>query len=57
MDLATGQITKIRRVKNYKVPEDGSGFIAYLKAPAFSFWSSSCVLGFFFCILYYYIIP
>ncbi len=33
MDLATGQVAKIERVKNYQVPEDGAGFIAYLKEP------------------------
>ena len=33
MNLATGQITKISRVKNYKVPVDGAGFVAYLKEP------------------------
>ncbi|MEK7723310.1 MAG: hypothetical protein AAB336_03100, partial [Acidobacteriota bacterium] len=31
MDLATGQVTKVENVKNYQVPEDGSGFIAILK--------------------------
>lgn len=30
MDLSNGQVVKIDRVKNYQVPEDGSGFIAYL---------------------------
>ena len=30
MDLASGQVAKIDRVKNFQVPEDGSGFIAYL---------------------------
>jgi dipeptidyl aminopeptidase/acylaminoacyl peptidase len=30
MDLSTGQVTRIDRVKNFQVPEDGSGFIAYL---------------------------
>src|SRR5262245_61045802 len=37
MDLATGQVAKIDRAKNFQVPEDGSGFIAYLmesKPPA-----------------------
>jgi dipeptidyl aminopeptidase/acylaminoacyl peptidase len=34
MDLATGQVTKIERVKSYQVPEDGAGFVAYLKEPA-----------------------
>jgi dipeptidyl aminopeptidase/acylaminoacyl peptidase len=30
MDLATGTVTRIERVKTFRVPEDGSGFIAYL---------------------------
>ena len=30
MDTATGQVTRIERVKSFQVPEDGSGFIAYL---------------------------
>src|SRR5687767_3424664 len=30
MDLSSGQVAKIDRVKNFQVPEDGSGFIAYL---------------------------
>src|SRR2546423_1021763 len=30
MDLASGQVAKIDRVKNFQVPEDGGGFIAYL---------------------------
>jgi len=30
MDLSNGTVTKIERVKNFQVPEDGSGFIAYL---------------------------
>ena len=30
MDLSTGQISRVERVKNFQVPEDGSGFIAYL---------------------------
>jgi dipeptidyl aminopeptidase/acylaminoacyl peptidase len=30
MDLTTGEVTKIERVKNFQVPEDGAGFIAYL---------------------------
>jgi len=29
MDVASGQVTKIDRVKNFQVPEDGVGFIAY----------------------------
>src|SRR5688572_9402205 len=31
MDLTSGQVAKIERVKNFQVPEDGPGFIAYLK--------------------------
>jgi dipeptidyl aminopeptidase/acylaminoacyl peptidase len=30
MDLANGQVARIERVKSFQVPEDGSGFIAYL---------------------------
>jgi dipeptidyl aminopeptidase/acylaminoacyl peptidase len=30
MDLSSGQVARIERVKNFQVPEDGSGFIAYL---------------------------
>src|SRR2546426_1951064 len=30
MDLSSGQVTRVERVKNFQVPEDGSGFIAYL---------------------------
>ena len=30
MDFSSGQVAKIERVKNFQVPEDGSGFIAYL---------------------------
>jgi dipeptidyl aminopeptidase/acylaminoacyl peptidase len=30
MDLSTGTVTKIEKVKTFRVPEDGSGFIAYL---------------------------
>ncbi len=33
MDLSSGQVAKIDRVKNFQVPEDGSGFIAYLSEP------------------------
>lgn len=29
MDLSTGQVTRIERVKSFKVPESGSGFVAY----------------------------
>lgn len=30
MDLSSGQVTKVERVKSFQVPEDGSGYIAYL---------------------------
>jgi dipeptidyl aminopeptidase/acylaminoacyl peptidase len=30
MDLSNGTVTKIERVKSFQIPEDGSGFIAYL---------------------------
>ena len=30
MDTSTGQVTRVEKVKNFQVPEDGSGFIAYL---------------------------
>lgn len=33
MDLSTGNVTRIDRVKSFQVPEDGSGFIAYLLEP------------------------
>ncbi len=36
MDLSNGTVTRIERVKTFRVPEDGSGFIAYqmeAKAP------------------------
>ena len=33
MDLAAGTVTRIDNVKNFRVPEDGSGFIAYLAEP------------------------
>src|SRR5258706_10443296 len=33
MDTSTGQVTRIERVKSFQVPEDGSGFIAYLLKP------------------------
>jgi dipeptidyl aminopeptidase/acylaminoacyl peptidase len=29
MDLSSGQVTRIERVKNFQVPEDGSGWLAY----------------------------
>jgi dipeptidyl aminopeptidase/acylaminoacyl peptidase len=30
MDLSTGEVAKIERVKSFQVPEEGAGFIAYL---------------------------
>ncbi|MEK6336799.1 MAG: prolyl oligopeptidase family serine peptidase [Acidobacteriota bacterium] len=33
MNLASGDVARIERVKNFQVPEDGSGFIAYLLEP------------------------
>jgi len=33
MDLTTGEVTRIERVKSFQVPEDGAGFIAYLLEP------------------------
>ena len=33
MDLNTGEVTRIERVKSFQVPEDGAGFIAYLLEP------------------------
>ena len=30
MDLSNGTVTRVEKVKNFQVPEDGSGFIAYL---------------------------
>ncbi len=33
MDLSNGTVTRIERVKTFRVPEDGSGFIAYLHEP------------------------
>ena len=30
MDLSNGTVTRIERVKTFRVPEDGAGFIAYL---------------------------
>jgi dipeptidyl aminopeptidase/acylaminoacyl peptidase len=29
MDLANGQVTRIEKVKNFQVPEDGAGWVAY----------------------------
>jgi acetyl esterase/lipase len=33
MDLATGQVTAIERVKSFKVPEESGAFVAYLLEP------------------------
>src|SRR5258706_11708547 len=33
MDTASGQVTRIERVKSFQVPEDGAGLIAYLLEP------------------------
>src|SRR5207245_1617501 len=33
MDVSSGQVTRIENVKSFQVPEDGSGFIAYLLEP------------------------
>src|SRR5687768_9322999 len=33
MDTSTGAVTRVEKVKNFQVPEDGSGFIAYLLEP------------------------
>lgn len=33
MDLASGQVTRVERIKNFQVPEDGAGYIAYLLEP------------------------
>lgn len=33
MDLSTGTVTRIEKVKNFQVPEDVGGFIAYLLEP------------------------
>ncbi len=30
MDLSTGTVSRVEKVKTFRVPEDGSGFIAYL---------------------------
>ena len=30
MDLSTGDVTRVERVKSFQVPEDGKGFIAYI---------------------------
>src|SRR4030095_1471859 len=31
MDLSNGTVTRVERVKSFRVPEDGSGYFAYLK--------------------------
>jgi dipeptidyl aminopeptidase/acylaminoacyl peptidase len=33
MDLSTGTVTRIEKVKTFRVPEDGGGYIAYLLEP------------------------
>src|SRR5262249_8173368 len=33
IDLSSGQVTSVEKVKNFQVPEDGSGYIAYLMEP------------------------
>jgi dipeptidyl aminopeptidase/acylaminoacyl peptidase len=33
LDLSTGMVTRIEKVKTFRVPEDSSGFIAYLFEP------------------------
>lgn len=33
MDLSTGEVTRVERVKSFQVPEEGAGFIAYLLEP------------------------
>ena len=33
MDLSNGTITRVERVKNFRVPEDGAGYFAYLMEP------------------------
>jgi dipeptidyl aminopeptidase/acylaminoacyl peptidase len=33
MDLSNGTVTRVERVKTFRVPEDGPGFIAYLLEP------------------------
>ncbi len=30
MDLSSGQVTRVERVKSFQVPEDGAGWVAYL---------------------------
>jgi dipeptidyl aminopeptidase/acylaminoacyl peptidase len=33
MDVSNGQVVRVERVKNFQVPEDSSGFVAYLLEP------------------------
>lgn len=33
MDLSTGNVTRIEKVKNFQLPEDAGGFVAYLLEP------------------------
>lgn len=33
MDISSGAVTRVEKVKNFQVPEDASGFIAYLLEP------------------------
>ena len=33
MDLASGEVARVERVKSFQVPEEGAGFIAYLLEP------------------------
>ena len=33
MDLSTGQVITIERVKSFQLPEDGAGYLAYLSEP------------------------
>ena len=33
MDLTTGEVARLERVKSFQVPEDGAGFLAYLLEP------------------------
>ncbi len=33
MDLATGRVMRVERVKDFQVPEEGAGFIAYHREP------------------------
>ncbi|HEY2960830.1 MAG TPA: prolyl oligopeptidase family serine peptidase [Pyrinomonadaceae bacterium] len=34
MNLSTGTVTRVEKVKTFRVPEDGSGFIGYLLEPS-----------------------